>query len=224
MQNVLVIDVGGTHVKLLATGQAEARKFESGSDLTPQEMVAKITQALGTDWEYDAISIGYPGPVKNNRPVEDPINLGPGWVDFDYEAEFGHPVRMINDAAMQALGSYHDGHMLFLGIGTGLGTTLIVDGVIIPLEVGHLPYRNETFEDFVGARGMERLGKKKWRKRVRDVVARLRAAFLPDYIVLGGGNVKFLDTLPEGCEAGKNANAFAGGFRLWPEIPAPAEA
>ena len=212
--NVLVVDVGGTHVKILATGQKQFREFPSDSALTAKQMVAGVKK-LAEDWKYDAVSIGYPGPVINNRPLTDPWNLGRGWAGFDFEAAFKCPVKVVNDAAMQALGSYKGGKMLFLGLGTGLGSTMIVDGIIEPMELGHLPYKKRTFEDYVGVRGYERLGKKKWRKAVADVVTRLIAALEPEDVVLGGGNVKQLKELPPGCRAGDNANAFLGGFRLW---------
>jgi polyphosphate glucokinase len=177
--------------------------------------VKKITRG----WDYDAVSIGYPGPVFHNRPVAEPHNLGRGWVGFDFEKAFGHPVKMINDAAMQALGSYKKGKMLFLGLGTGLGSTMIVEGIVEPMELGHLPYKKSIYEDYVGERGLERLGKRKWRRQVEEVVTRLIAALQPDDVVLGGGNVKELKTLPAGCRAGDNLNAFAGGFRLWEDAP-----
>jgi len=214
--NVLVVDVGGTHVKLLATGQGERREFDSGPTLTPELMVAG-TKELASDWKYDVVAIGYPGPVLHGRPVAEPPNLVRGWVGFDYQAAFGCPVKVINDAAMQALGSYKGGKMLFLGLGTGLGSTLIVDGIVEPMELGHLPYKKATFEDYVGIRGLERVGKKKWRRYVAEVVLRLIAALEPDDVVLGGGNVKKLKELPPGCRAGDNGNAFLGGFRLWEE-------
>jgi len=214
--NVLVVDVGGTHVKLLATGQSEPRKFVSGPTLTPEQMVAGIKE-LTTDWKYNVVAIGYPGPVLHGRPVAEPHNLAPGWVGFDYQAAFGCPVKVINDAAMQALGSYKGGKLLFLGLGTGLGSTMIVEGIVEPMELGHLPYRKGTYEDYVGIRGLERVGKKKWRRYVADVVTRLIAALEPDDVVLGGGNVDKLKELPPGCRAGDNANAFLGGFRLWEE-------
>jgi polyphosphate glucokinase len=218
--NVLVIDIGGTSVKLLATGQDAPRKFSSGPGLTPEQMVAGVVQAAA-GWDYEAVSVGYPGPVLCGRPVSEPVNLGPGWVGFDFAAAFGRPTKVVNDAAMQALGSYEGGRMLFLGLGTGLGSALIVDGVIEPMELGHLPYRKATFEDYVGIRGLERLGKKKWRRLVADVVARLTAALEPESVVLGGGNVRKLKELPPKCRAGDNANAFIGGFRLWePARPA----
>jgi polyphosphate glucokinase len=201
-------------VKILATGEAEPRKVPSGVKLTAERMVSDVKE-LADDWAYEAVSIGYPGPVLQNRPVSEPHNLAPGWVGFDYAAAFERPVKLINDAAMQALGSYQGGKMLFLGLGTGLGSTLIVDGIVEPMELGHLPYRKRTFEDYVGIRGLKRLGRKKWRRAVFDVVARLTAALEPDEVVLGGGNVKRLKGLPPGCREGDNANAFKGGFRLW---------
>src|SRR5438105_6277431 len=199
--NVLVIDVGGTHVKILATGQETHRAFDSGPTLTPDAMVAGVKQQTA-DWKYEAVSIGYPGPVLRGRPVSEPHNLGRGWVGFNFEAAFGCPVRIINDAAMQALGSYKGGKLLFLGLGTGLGTAMIVDGIVEPMELSHLPYRKGTFEDYVGLRGLKRCGKKKWRRHVADVVARLTAALEPDDVVLGGGNVHKLAELPAGCRAG----------------------
>ena len=216
--NVLVIDVGGTHVKILATGQTQRREFESGKKLTAAKMVDKVKK-LSADWRYDVVSIGYPGPLLHQRIAAEPHNLGAGWVGFDFKAAFGRPVKLMNDAAMQALGGYRGGRMLFLGFGTGLGTTLIVDGVVEPMELGHLPYRKATYEDYVGARALERLGKKKWRKNVIDVIERLSAALEPDEVVLGGGNVKYLDALPPECRVGDNANAFVGGFRIWQPQP-----
>ena len=212
--NVLVIDIGGTHVKVLATGQEIHREFDSGSALTPKRMVSEVRK-LAADWKYDVVSIGYPGPVLRSRPVSEPWNLGKGWVGFSFEAAFKRPVKVVNDAAMQALGSYKSGKMLFLGLGTGLGSALIVDGIVEPMELGHLPYRKATFEDYVGIRGLEKHGKKKWRRYVADVVERLAAALEPDEVVLGGGNVKKLKELPSGSRAGDNTNAFLGGFRLW---------
>lgn len=212
--NILVVDIGGTHVKVLATGQKIHREFVSGPGLTPKRMVSKVV-GLVADWKYDAVSIGFPGPVVHNRPMSEPWNLGKGWRGFKFESAFKRPVKMINDAAMQALGSYRRGKMLFLGLGTGLGSTLIVDGIIVPLELAHLPYKKATFEDYVGLRGLEKYGKKKWRHHVTDVVERLKKAMEPEDIVLGGGNVHKLKKLPPGCRAGDNANAFQGGFRLW---------
>jgi polyphosphate glucokinase len=214
--NVLVIDIGGSRVKILATSQDEARQFVSGPTLTPRRMAAGVRK-LARGWKYDVISMGYPGVVVHGRPIMEPHNLGKGWVHFDYRAALGHPVKIINDAAMQALGSYKGGKMLFLGLGTGLGSALIADGVIEPMELGHLPYRKGTYEDYVGQRGLEKRGKKHWRRHVADVVAILIAALEPDDVVLGGGNVKKLKDLPPGCRAGSNANAFLGGFRLWEE-------
>lgn len=214
VQSVLVIDVGGTHVKVLATGQNTMREFESGRTLTPKRMALKVRK-LVADWNYDVISIGYPGPVLRNRPVSDPWNLGKGWVHFNFQAAFKRPVKLLNDAAMQALGSYKHGKMLFLGLGTGLGSAVIVDGIIEPMELGHLPYKKATFEDYLGVRGLEKHGKKKWRRHVVDAVERLIAALEPEDVVLGGGNVRKLHKLPAGCRAGDNANAFLGGFRLW---------
>lgn len=212
--NVLVVDVGGTHVKILASGRTLPREFSSGPDLTAKRMVAGVRKLAG-NWKYEAIAIGYPGPVLRNRPVAEPHNLGAGWVGFDYEAAFGCPTKIVNDAAMQALGGYQGGKMLFLGLGTGLGTTMIVDGIVEPMELGHLPYKKATYEDYVGLRGLERLGKKKWRRQVADVVGRLAVALEPDDIVIGGGNARKLAELPPGCRLGDNANAFLGGFRLW---------
>lgn len=214
--NVLVIDVGGTHVKVLATGRKIHRQFASGKHLTPRRLVAAV-RSLVADWKYDAISIGYPGPVCGNRPKSEPWNLGKGWVRFDFRRAFKCPVKIINDAAMQALGSYRGGRMLFLGLGTGLGSTLIVEGHVIPMELAHLPYRSGTFEDYVGARGLDKYGRKKWRKCVADVVARLTAALQPTEVTLGGGNTRLIKKLPPGCRAGSNDNAFRGGFRLWNE-------
>lgn len=213
-QRVLVIDVGGSHVKIMATGHADERRMVSGPALTAAQMAAGVRR-LARGWEYDAVAIGFPGPVAHDRPVAEPVNLGAGWVGFDYAKAFGCPVRMVNDAAMQALGGYNGGKMLFLGFGTGLGTTLIVDGVLVPMELAHLPYRKATFEDYVGERALLRFGRRKWEKFVGDVVARLTAAFEPEDIVLGGGNAARLRDLPPRCRIGANTNAFPGGFRLW---------
>lgn len=212
--NILVIDIGGTHVKALVTGQKTHREFTSGSRLTPRRMVSQVRK-LVADWKYHVVSVGYPGPVVHNRPMSDPWNLGTGWMGFDFAAAFKRPVKVINDAAMQALGSYRRGKMLFLGLGTGLGSALIVDGIVEPMELGHLPYKKATFEDYVGLRGLKKYGKKKWRHHVADVVKHLVAAIEPDEVVLGGGNVHKLKRLPPGCRPGDNANAFKGGFRLW---------
>lgn len=212
---ILVIDVGGTNLKLLASGRRAPRKLPSGPTVTAEQMARRVRRATA-EWDYDAVSIGYPGPVQHGRPTKEPVNLGPGWVDFDYEAAFGRPVRMMNDAAMQALGSYDGGRMLFLGLGTGLGSALVVERVVVPLELAHLPYKKgQTFEDYVGKRGLEEFGKKSWREHVADVVARLQAAFVIHNVVLGGGNSRKLKELPPGCRLGDNANAFVGGFRLW---------
>src|SRR5262249_47220903 len=202
------------HVKVLATGQKEPREFPSGPGLTPEQMVAGVKQ-LTADWAYDAVSIGYPGPVLHGRAVAEPHNLGRSWVGFDLPAAFGLPVKLVNDAAMQALGSYDGGKMLFLGLGTGLGSTLIVGGVVEPMELGHLPYRHGTFEDHVGQRGLSKHGLVAWRRDVEDVVCRLIAALEPEDVVLGGGNVHQLDRLPPGCRAGDHANPFLGGVRPW---------
>ncbi|MEO8718918.1 MAG: ROK family protein [Burkholderiales bacterium] len=212
--HILVVDVGGTHVKILATGQKTHREFHSGPKLTARSMVSRVKRLAGK-WKYDAVSIGYPGPVLRDRPVAEPHNLGRGWVGFDFAAAFGRPVKLINDAAMQALGGYRGGKMLFLGLGTGLGSTLVVDGIVEPMELGHLPYKKGTYEDYVGVRALQRFGKKKWRKNVLDVIERLSAALEPEYVLLGGGNVGNLKSLRPGWRAGDNADAFRGGFRLW---------
>ena len=213
-KNVLVVDVGGTSVKILASGQQERRSFASGPTLTPKRMVTEVKK-LAVGWTHDMVSIGYPGPVLRGRPVAEPHNLGRGWVGFDFAAAFGRPVKVINDAAMQALGSYKGGKMLFLGLGTGLGATFIVNGIVEPMELAHLPYKKGTYEDYVGVAGLERHGKKKWRRHVADVVARFIAALEPDDTVIGGGNVRKLAALPPHSRAGDNSNAFRGGFRLW---------
>lgn len=216
--NVLAIDIGGTSVKLLATRQEKPRQFPSGTSLSPQRMVDDVKR-ITADWQYDAVSIGYPGPVLGGRIVHEPWNLGPGWIGFDFQAAFGKPVRIINDAAMQALGGYRGGKMLFLGLGTGLGSCMVVDGIVEPMELGHLPYKDATFEDYVGIRGLERHGIDQWRQDVTDVVKRLIAALEPDDVVLGGGNSHKLTDLPPGCRLGDNSDAFVGAFRLW-EQPA----
>ncbi len=212
--NVLAIDTGGTHVKILATGEKTHREFSSGPTLTARRMVAAVKKLAG-DWKYDVVSIGYPGLVVHGRPVLEPHNLAPGWVGFDFTAAFKCPVKVINDAAMQALGSYKRGKMLFLGLGTGLGSAMIVDGIVVPMELAHLPYKKATYEDYVGIRGLKKRGKKKWRRHVVDVVECLVAALEPTDVVLGGGNVNNLKRLPPGCRTGDNAKAFIGGFRLW---------
>lgn len=218
--NILVVDVGGTNVKILATGQDEPRKFSSGPNMTAQGMVSGVKK-LAKDWKYEVVSIGYPGPALCDRAVSEPPNLAPGWVGFDFQSAFGCPVKLINDAAMQALGSYQGGKLLFLGLGTGLGSAMVVDGMIMPMELAHLPYKEGTFEDYVGAAGLEKQGKTKWRKYVADVVVCLIAALQPDDVVLGGGNVNKLKELPPGCRAGDNANAFLGGFRMWDDSAWP---
>jgi polyphosphate glucokinase len=211
----LVIDVGGTHVKLLATGKKSPVSFESGPDMTPKKMVLNTLQSVNS-WKFDNVSIGYPGPVVKGKPVEEPPNLGPGWIRFDFEKALGRPVKVINDAAMQAMGSYEGGRMLFLGLGTGLGSTLIADGVLQPMELAHLPYKHgRTYEEYVGKNGLKRLGEKRWRHHVVKVIAQLKHALQADYVVLGGGNAKRFTGLPPGCRQGDNANAFRGGFRLW---------
>ena len=211
----LVIDVGGTNLKLLATGQEEGAKIPSGPSMTADRMVRAVLD-FAHAWDYEVVSIGYPGPVVDGRPLREPHNLSGGWVDFDYQARFGRPVKLLNDAAMQALGSYQGGRMLFLGLGTGLGSAMVIGKTVVPLELAHLPYRKgRTFEDCVGLRGLERLGKKKWRRAVANVVARLKAAMGADYVVLGGGNAKRIRSLPVDTRLGNNNNAFLGGFRLW---------
>jgi polyphosphate glucokinase len=213
---VLVIDIGGSNVKILASGQAEPKKFPSGPDLTPAKMVAGVKK-LAANWEYDAVSIGIPGPVLLGQLILDPRNLGPGWVGFDFSSAFGVPVKLVNDAAMQALGSYKGGKMLFFGLGTGLGTALVMHGVAESREIAHLPYKKRTYEDYVGIHGRKRLGRKKWQKHVEQIVASFVERIHVDDVVLGGGEVKRLKKLPKRCRAGDNANAFLGGFRLWEE-------
>jgi polyphosphate glucokinase len=213
---ILVIDVGGTHVKVIATGHRTRAKFPSGPKMTARQMVAAVCAATA-GWKYNAVSIGYPGPVLRDQPVREPFNLGGGWVGFDFKKAFGHPVKIMNDAAMQALGSYEGGQMLFLGLGTGLGSALVSHhGSVIPLELAHLPYKNGlTYEDYIGLAGLKRLGKKKWRKHVEIVIAQLKFALQADYVVLGGGNSRLIEKLPPDSRLGDNANAFRGGFRLW---------
>jgi polyphosphate glucokinase len=211
----LVIDVGGTHIKVLATGHHEPRKIPSGPDMTPDKMVRDVKR-ITEDWKYEYVTIGYPGPVVHGRPLREPHNLGGGWVGFNFRKAFGCPVKVINDAAMQALGSYQGGRMLFLGLGTGLGAAMIVSGILEPMELAHLPYkRGKSYEDYAGLRGLERLGKKNWRRHVADIVERLKNALEVEYVVLGGGNIKYLKTLPPDARLGDNQDAFAGGFRLW---------
>jgi polyphosphate glucokinase len=213
---ILVVDIGGTNVKMLASGQEAPRKFPSGPEMTPLQMVVGVLAAT-KDWEYDAISVGFPGPVLCGQPMTEPVNIGPGWMGFNFEAAFHLPVKVINDAAMQALGSYQGGKMLFLGLGTGLGAAVILNGTLEPLELGPFHYKKRTLEHYVGARGLKRLGRKKWQRHVEYVVGRMIATLKPDDVVLGGGNVKKLTQLPPGTRAGSNANAFLGGFRLWQE-------
>lgn len=221
---ILVIDIGGTNIKLLATGKKKVRKVPSGPHLTAEQMVLEV-RGMTSDWEYDAVTIGYPGPIVEGAIQKEPVNLGPGWVDFDFTSYLACPVKLINDAAMQALGSYHSGRMLYLGLGTGLGTALVLNGVLIPMEGGHLPYRKRrSFEDYVGTGGMERRGRNKWEQAVHDVVEKFRATFLVDDVVLGGGNAKKLRQLPAGTRLGDNRNAFLGGFRLWEDEMAAVKA
>jgi polyphosphate glucokinase len=212
--NVLVLYIEGTHVKAMATGQDTSREFESGPTLTPRRMISDIRKLL-PDWKYEAVSIGYPGPVHGDRIVSEPRNLGNGWVGYDFKNAFNCPVKIMNGAALQALGSYVGGRMLFLGLDTGLGSALIVEGIVEPMELGHLPYKKATFEDYVGIRGLQKYGKQNWRCHVTDMIRRLTAAIEPDEIVLGGGNANKLVDLPPRCRFGKNMNAFIGGFRLW---------
>jgi predicted NBD/HSP70 family sugar kinase len=212
---ILAIDIGGSHVKALLSGETEYRKADSGPDMTPEKMIEAVRQ-LTEDWSWDRIAIGFPAAVKQDRIVTDPVNLGPGWVGFDFEAAFGCPVRMMNDAAMQALGSWQGSKMLFLGLGTGLGSAMVADGVVLPMELAHLPYRvRGTYEDYLGERGRDRMGDNKWRKHVWRVVRLFRAALQPDEVVIGGGNARRLTDAPEGVRLGANANAFIGAFRLW---------
>jgi len=212
---VLVIDVGGTNVKLLATGQKEPRKYPSGPTMTPQKMVKLVKKFVG-DWKFDCISLGYPGPIINGHPLREPHNLGRGWVGFNFQKAFGCPVKVLNDAAMQAVGSYKGGRMLFLGLGTGLGSAMIVDGMLQPMELAHLTYKKgRSYEDYLGLRGLERMGKKKWRRYVAKITKTLKVALEADYVVLGGGNSKLLKKLPPGARLGSNENAFLGGFRMW---------
>jgi polyphosphate glucokinase len=221
--NILAVDIGGSHVKALLTGQTEPRRMASGPSLSAAQMVAGV-KAMTSDWAYDVISMGYPGQVVHNMPAHEPVNLGTGWIGFDYSGAFGKPVRVINDAAMQALGSYEGGRMLFLGLGTGLGSAMVVDGDVEPMELGHLPYKkHQTYEDYIGLRGLERLGKKKWRQEVAAIIEIMRNAMQPEYMVIGGGNAKYLKELPPDVRLGDNANAFLGGFRLWAEAKPQSE-
>lgn len=217
---VLAVDVGGTHIKLLATGQTEPVRLDSSRELTAHQMVEAVQDAV-RHWEYDVVSIGYPGPVSHGTPTREPVNLGRGWVGFDYAAAFGRPVRLINDAAMQAVGLYEGGRMLFLGLGTGLGTALVLDGLVHPLEVAHLPYRKRrSYEDYVGLAGLERLGKRRWRVHVAAVCELMLAAFQVDYVMLGGGNARLMRTLPDRVRRGRNDAALDGAFRMWEAVGA----
>jgi polyphosphate glucokinase len=212
---VLVIDVGGTNIKLLVTGQKDSRKIASGPSMTASKMVREVKN-YAKDWIFDRVSLGYPGPVINGHPLREPHNLGGGWMNFNFREAFGCPVKVINDAAMQALGSYEGGRMLFLGLGTGLGSAMIVDGILEPMELAHLTYKKgKTYEDYLGLRGLKRLGKKKWRREVAKIADKIKTALEADYVVLGGGNIKKLKKLPSGTRLGNNQNAFLGGFRMW---------
>src|SRR6476469_11214699 len=220
MESVLAVDVGGSHVKVLVADEPAPRRADSGPRMTAEEMVAAVRR-LADGWTWERVSVGIPAPVHAGRLAVDPVNLGKGWAGFDFAEAFGTPTRVVNDAAMQALGSYEGGTMLFLGLGTGLGSAFVEAGVVHPMELAHLPFRKATFEDYVGAAGITRYGKKRWRRYVHDVVAKLTAAFEPDYVVLGGGNSDKLDELPANSRLGDNKNAFVGGFRLWdPDSPA----
>jgi polyphosphate glucokinase len=222
--SVLVVDVGGTNVKILLTGESERRRVESGPGLTPAAMVEAV-RALAEGWQYEAVSVGVPAPVRRGRVVKDPVNLGAGWAGFDFETAFERPTRVANDAAMQALGSYEGGKMLFLGLGTGLGSAFAMEGLVAPMELGHLPYRRGTFESYVGKAGRRERGSERWQRHVEKVVAVLSAALQPEYVVLGGGNAGKLGELPPHSRLGTNANAFEGGFRLWdPDAPGRIEA
>ncbi len=213
-QVALAIDVGGSHVKALTSNQTERRRFESGPKLTPAQMVAGVREVVA-GWPYDVVSVGIPTPVRGGRALAEPINLGKGWVGFDFDAAFGKPTKVVNDAVMQAIGSYEGGRMLFLGFGTGLGSALIVEGVVEPLELGHLPFRKKTFEDYISERALRKRGRKRWERAVFETVERLSAAIEPDYVMIGGGAVGELEELPPNCRRGDNENAFLGGFRLW---------
>ena len=212
--SILAVDVGGSNVKALLSGESKKRKFPSGPHLTAKEMAEGVL-ALADGWTYDRVSVGVPLVVQGGKPVAEPVNLGTGWVGFDFEAAFGVPTKVVNDAVMQAIGSYEGGRMLFLGLGTGLGSALIADGVVEPMELGHLPFKKKTFEEYVSERALERVGKKKWRKAVFETVEQLAGAIEPDYIVIGGGGADDLDELPPNSRRGDNENAFVGGFRLW---------
>lgn len=214
MKKVLVLDVGGTNLKLRLSGEALPEKVPSGPEFTPRDLVAAVKRVM-EGRSFDAVSIGFPAAIVNGKIAHEPHNLGKGWAGFNFQKALGKPVKVINDAAMQALGSYEGGTMLFLGLGTGLGSALVIGGKVAPLELAHLPYRRGEYEDYVGLRGLEKWGKKKWRRNVETVVALLKAALVADYVVLGGGQTKLLKELPKGCRRGDNANAFKGGERLW---------
>jgi polyphosphate glucokinase len=219
VKHILAIDIGGNTVKVLVSGEKEPRAFPSGPTLTAKQMADGVRK-LTEDWEYEAVSIGYPGRVRDNKILAEPVNLGSGWVHFDFQKALGAPVRILNDAAMQAIGSYKGGKMLFLGLGTGLGTALIVDGAVLPMELGHMPYKGGTYEQLLGLKGLTRVGIKKWRESVFEVVALFIDIFQLDEVVIGGGNINKLDRIPPGCRAGDNALAFVGGFLLWQDEPA----
>lgn len=217
-KRILAIDVGGSHVKTRVFGRREMRQFDSGPHLTPRKMVEQVHELTG-DWKYDAVSIGYPGVVMHGKVIAEPHNLGPGWVGFDFRKAFGRPTRIMNDAAMQALGSYEGGRMLFLGLGTGLGSAMIVDNIVAPMELAHLPFKKgRTYEDYVGDRGLRRLGMKKWRRNVKEIVERLSTVLEADYVVIGGGNARKLKRLPKNARLGNNDFAFIGGFRVWRDV------
>jgi polyphosphate glucokinase len=212
---VLVIDIGGTHIKVASTDRRDSLKIASGPTMTAELMTQQVLAAT-EGWKYDCISIGYPGPVVHDHPLAEPHNLAAGWIDFSYQKVFGKPIRFINDAAMQALGGYRGKRMLFLGTGTGLGSALVFDGVVVPLELAHLPYKNgRTYEEYIGVAGLNRRGKRRWRKSVLDIIGRLQAAFICDYVLLGGGNAKLMKNLPPHVILGANSNAVEGGLRLW---------
>jgi polyphosphate glucokinase len=217
MPKVLVVDIGGNNIKVNTSGRRDPIKIPSGRKLTPARMAAEVRKAVD-GWQYDVVSIGFPGAVRHGKALHEPHNLGRGWMRFDYQKAFRKPVKLVNDAAMQALGAYRGGRMLFLGLGTGLGSALVADGVLMPLELAHLPYRRGlTYEDYVGQRGLERLGRRKWTRHVRTVIDLLKAALQADYVVLGGGQAKKLTKLPPGVLLGGNRDAIAGGMRLWRE-------
>jgi polyphosphate glucokinase len=215
--DVLSVDVGGSRVKALASNELERRRFDSGPTLTPEEMVAGVLEIV-EGWTWEVVSVGIPAAVRGGLPIAEPVNLGEGWVGFDYEGAFGKPTKVVNDAVMQALGSYGGRRMLFLGLGTGLGSAMIVDGVVEPMELGHLPYKEATYEDYVGTRGRKRLGRKRWEKAVHEIVGAFADALQPDYVVIGGGNADDLVKLPPNTQRGDNDNAFVGGFRLWDDV------